>query len=574
MKREIISILILFTVFSNLLFAQSNDPDAMIANRLRTSIAELENSLEADCDPYGFAVSIKAAVRKDGQISMYNMDKDVLLAEINPFMARQKFNRFDFEMQPKIFLGEGKFLFSCGLVSRGNAEDIRDIELYAERYTYQIVKNGERFDLIVHTDISIVMTKPNDGSILGDVYYHTKDGGKILWDKQTWLNKLPQVAYIRVGPGDDNANSRKGYDRYETLGAVSNPYEITISNYFTPGHYLPVIKFRKCVQDYTEYNNFKHLEAIVKITNLVNWSDFKEHSTGKVIPKTTMKAERAKAPNFHSYFSTGNIVEGNILDSKGNPIEETVTVILEPDFEPAPGILTVESMPGGKYEFEDVESGVYKLYLATSKDNYVTVEVCNCPQEGEGPNHRYVQDLKAIPAYDIFVSFKSPSNIMGSMEVVWRNVEIAFMEDDSITVYNAYDMMLVRSISPPFKINEPPTGIDTYYSSIVETAPEVISWGISDCKINKRGDHINSFSILKTKRHNKIHMELCIDLTCYDNDGNPFQVTVDNTPDGTFFKWDVLNTATIEKLKSGSPAEIVFPTHKVYDMTVRFVPVE
>jgi hypothetical protein len=39
------------------------------------------------------------------------MDKDVLLAETNPFKARQKFNRFDFEMQPKIFLGEGEFIF-------------------------------------------------------------------------------------------------------------------------------------------------------------------------------------------------------------------------------------------------------------------------------------------------------------------------------------------------------------------------------------------------------------------------------------------------------------------------------
>lgn len=558
------------------LSAQEKTPDEMIAERIAISIERLEKLFDEDCDPYGFFISVKAGVRQHGEesITLYDMDKDILLTAIYPFMSRQKFDRFDFDESPKMHLETGKFVFSCGLVSRNEAEDIRDIDLYAERYSYQFVKDGERFDLLVYTDVSIIMTKPDDGSILGDVYYYNEKSGKVLWDKQIWLSKLPEVAYIRVGPGDDKANSRKGHDRFERMGAVLNPYEITISNYFTPGHYLPIIKFRKCVQDYTNYNRFKDLEAIVKITNMVNWSDFREHSSGKVIPKTTMRSERVKAPNFYSYFSTGNIVEGNILDSKGEPIEGTVTVVLEPDFKPAPDNYTVESMPGGKYKFEDVVSGVYKLYIATSKDKYEIVEVCNCPQKEEGPNHTYKQDLKAVSAFDIFVNFTSPPDILGSMQVVWRNVEIAFMEDDLMAIYNAFDMMMVRSISPPFKINEPPTGIDTYYSTIVEDPPEVISWGISGCKINRKRDHINSFSILKTQRHSKIHMELCVDLTCYDNDGNPFQATVDNTPDGTFFKWDVLDNTIIEKLSKGEETVIVFPKHKVYDMTVRFFPVK
>lgn len=147
------------------------------------------------------------------------------------------------------------------------------------------------------------------------------------------------------------------------------------------------------------------------------------------------------------------------------------------------------------------------------------------------------------------------------------------MEDDSITVYNANDMLLVRSISPPFKINIPPTGIETYYSNMVENPPEVISCGMSYCKINKKRDHINRFSILKTQRLKKIHMDLCVDLICYGN-GFSGEVAIHNAPDGAYFEWDVLDNPVVEKLSKGEEAVIEFPTHKVYNMTVRFVPVK
>lgn len=554
------------------LSAQEKTPDEMIAERVVISIERLEKLLEDDCDPYGFFISVKVGVRKRGQesISLYDMDKDILLAEIYPFMSRQKFDRFDFEMSPKMHLETGKFIFSCGLVSRNEAEDIREIDLYAERYSYQFVKDGERFDLLVYTDVSIIMTKPDDGSILGDVYYYNEKGGKVLWDKQTWLSKLPEVAYIRVGPGDDKANSRKGHDRFESMGAVLNPYEITISHYFTPGHYLPIIKFRKCVQDYTDYTQFKDLEAIVKITNMVNWSDFKEHSSGKVIPKTTMRSERAKAPNFYSYFSTGNIVEGNILDSKGKPIEGTLTVVLEPDFKPAPDNYTVESMPGGKYKFEDVVSGVYKLYLATSKDKYEIVEVCNCPQKEEGPNHTYKQDLVANPLYDVYISYHSPRH--AAAELVWQDLVIAFADDEEIPTVNLPGEKIIEDIIPPYKVLLP-YGTETYFAEY-DGAPKVIKlqWlgdGSHNVRILNRGDDINNFWICTTPENPQIHIELSVAL-------NTTPIHVTPATDDYFalgsFKYERLEKSALENLKTGKPAVINLSNKWNEKLSIRFEP--
>jgi hypothetical protein len=81
--------LLTFSAITVCVNAQDNNPNEMIAQRLQITITTLENSLDKDCDPYGFYVGLKAAVRKDGKISMYDMDKDVILAEIEPFLARQ-----------------------------------------------------------------------------------------------------------------------------------------------------------------------------------------------------------------------------------------------------------------------------------------------------------------------------------------------------------------------------------------------------------------------------------------------------------------------------------------------------
>jgi len=584
--------LLTFSAITVCVNAQDNNPDAMIAQRLRITIATLENAIDADCDPYGFHVAIKAAVRKDGEISKFDMDKAVMMAEINPFVARQKFDRFNFNMQHNEYCKDGLFIYSCGLVNRGDAIDIRDIDMYAEQYSFQIFKDGERFDVIVHADVSIIMTKPDDGSILGDVYYHNEDGGKVLWDKRTWLNKLPEVAYIRVGPGDDNANSRKGHDRYETLGAVSMPYEITISNYFTPGHYLPVIKFRKCTQDFTDYNSFKHLETIVKMTNLVSWSEFKENSSGKVIPKTTMKAERAKAPNFYSYFSTGNTVQGFIRDETGNPIQGKAIVVLEPDFNPNPGKKEVESLPGGKYQFEEVESGIYKVYVEGQENNFTRVEVCNCPQKGENPNHTYEVDLRLAVTYDVYVSATFPH--LGSYEVVWRNVRIAFMDnEEDIPMYESdyfetgktgFDDDDIEGLSgesvsqrimPPYKVNYPGLGVYTMYSDAGREIPEAIRINFDEpTRVNRSEYAVNHFEVSRVPwEHSGIGVDLGVD---FNYSVDKIQIMSGAGPNvfeiGTNFVWERLEDDIIEKLKRGEAATKNLSNYKGGRMTIRFSP--
>lgn len=606
--KVVLLLMLLLVAASPALFAQ-NEANAVIIQKFQETINRLDQSLEANsgCDPYGFRVSIRVVMDENGkEIPLEQFPVDRLQAIAAQFMTRQRFDRFDMDASPTVFNNKGFFIYSAGLTGITLAPDPREFDLVATHYSETVSVNGVVKRLIVQVHAFAIVEKPEDGSILSTLYYYDKDGGKTLWDHQTWKNIDPHVAYVRVGPGNDNTNSRKGEGDFERT-SVS---DITIARIYNPGHYLPQIRFRECLQDFTDPIRFEELEAIVKTTEQVSWADFKEFEDGTVVPLTKLRAARTKAPDFVSYFSTGNTVRGFIRDETGNPIQGKAIVVLEPMFSPGPDKKEVESLPGGMYEFVEVESGVYKVYVQGQDDRFERVEVCNCPQKNEGPNRIYEAGIRLATTYDIYVSatlrnVPAGGGYIGSYEVVWRNVRIAFMDneddipfidadffetgetgfdDDDEDIEWLYEQpddgseiieidtqseYVSQRLTPPYRVKYP-YGIETFYSDEESNIPEAIK-NLDGARIRPGDWAVNHFYIQRTWEFPQIHVEFSIDW-----DGEDVQILSGAGPadDGFIsgFKWEHLDDDIMEKLKRGEAATKNLTNFYGSTMNVRFSP--
>lgn len=602
--KAAISFLLLLLLASRPALVAQESVDAIILIKFRETVHNLIAELESKpgCDPYGVRTSIRVVLKEGATATVYEqLPEEGLRAIMNEFISSQQFERFDMDTNPSIFSNNGFFIYSAGLTGRTLAPDPREFEVVANEYSERISVNGVFKQLIIHTHSIAIVEKPADGSILSTLKYYNKDGGITTWDHRTWKSIDPHVAYVRVGPGNDNTNSRKGEDSFERT-SVS---EITISNQFNPGHYLPKIKFRDCVQDFTDPERFEALEAIVKTTEQVSWADFKELKDGTVVPLTRLKASSITAPDFVSYFSTGNRVQGFIRDESGNPIQGKAIVVLEPMFSPGPEKKEVESLPGGMYEFEEVESGVYKVYVEGREHNFTRVEVCNCPTKDEGPNDTYEADIRFAVTYDVYVTCWGAKG--GSYEVVWRNVRIAFMDnEDDIPIYESdyfetgetgFDDDDIEGLSgesddgpliieidpdsefvshrimPPYKINIPGYGIETYYSDVESDTPEAIRINMDHFNRIRPGiDAVNHFYIHRTWDFPQLHVDFSIDFMSPEG----FQLMSGaQAADGGLafgFKWERLDDDILEKLKRGEEASKSLTNFYGDRMTVRFSP--
>lgn len=582
-------------------FAGREEINEIIVQRFRLTLNELEQSLSSSTDPYGIHTGIRVVLEEAGQARPYeHVPTGRLQAEVQGLIGRQRLDRFHMDESPEMVSGNGFFIYTAGLTGLTLAPDPREFETVATEYSRAVSVNGVFQRLLVHTHAFGLVSKPDDGSILSTLKYHAKDGGMATWDHRTWKNNDPHVAYVRVGPGNDNTNSRKGEDHFERT-SVS---EITISNHFNPGHYLPIIQFRGCEQDFTDPGRFGDMEAIVQTEERVSWADFKEFADGTVVPLTRLKASSVRAPDFLSWFSTGNTVRGFIRDETGNPIQGKVIVVLEPMFRPGPEKKEIESLPGGMYAFEEVESGIYKVYVEGQQNNFTRVEVCNCPQNFEGPNHTYEADIRLATTYDIYVSCSAPG--IGSYEVVWRNVRIAFMDneedipfidaeffetgetgfDDDIEGLNGRsdDGPLIMEIdpgpeyvsqrlTPPYRLYLPGYGIETYYSDEESNIPEAIRINMDGFNRIRPGESaVNHFYIQRTWEFPQLHVEFSIDLMHPEG----FQILTGAGPaDGGMalgFKWERLDDDILERLKRGEAATKNLTNFYGNRMTVRFSP--
>jgi len=609
--KAAISFLLLLLLASRPALVAQENVDAVILTKFRETLNNLIGELESKpgCDPYGVRTSIRVVLKEGATATVYEqLPEEGLRAIMNELISSQQFERFDMDERLIFWNRNGFFISSAGLTGQTLAPDPREFEVVANEYSERISVNGVFKQLIIHTHSIAIVGKPDDGAILSTLKYYTKDGGIATWDHRTWKSTDPHVAYVRVGPGNDNINSRKGEDNFERT-SVS---EITLSNQFNPGHYLPMIKFRGCVQDFTDTDRFQELEAIVKITEQVIWADFKNLSDGSVVPLTRLRAARTTAPDFVSFFSTGNTVRGFIRDETGNPIQGKAIVALEPDFSPGPEKKQVESLPGGMYEFKEVESGIYKVYVEGKERNFTRVEVCNCPQNNEGPNHTYEADIRLANTYDIYVSatlrnIHVDATYIGSYEVVWRNVRIAFMdnEDDipfidseffetgetgfddddeeiewlyeqpddgpEIIEFDPHEHVSQR-LTPPYKVSYP-YGIETFYSDAESDIAEAIK-NLEEFRIRPGGYAVNYFYIQRTWEFPQIHVEFSIDWV-YAGDNFAQILSGAGPADGGFvggFKWENLDADIMEKLKRGEAATKNLTNFYGSNMTVRFVP--
>jgi hypothetical protein len=600
--KAAISFLLLLLLASRPALVAQENVDAVILTKFRETLNNLIGELESKpgCDPYGVRTSIRVVLKEGATATVYEqLPEEGLRAIMNELISSQQFERFDMDERLIFWNRNGFFISSAGLTGQTLAPDPREFEVVANEYSERISVNGVFKQLIIHTHSIAIVGKPDDGAILSTLKYYTKDGGIATWDHRTWKSIDPHVAYVRVGPGNDNTNSRKGEDRFERT-SVS---EITISNQFNPGHYLPKIKFRDCVQDFTDPERFEEFEGIVKTTEQVSWADFKELKDGTVVPLTRLKASSITAPDFVSYFSTGNRVQGFIRDETGNPIQGKAIVVLEPMFSPGPEKKQVESLPGGMYEFEEVESGVYKVYVEGREHNFTRVEVCNCPQKDEGPNDTYKADIRFAVTYDVYVSCTAPH--IGSYEVVWRNVRIAFMDnEDDIPIYESdyfetgetgFDdddieglggesddgpsgtkpEFVSQRIMPPFKINYPGLGIVTIYSYVESDTPEAIGINFDEpSRINRDEMAVNHFEVSRNPwEHPGVGVDLGID---FNYSADNIQIMSGAGPNssayGTDFVWEPLDVNIMEKLKRGEAATKNLSNYVGARMTVRFVP--
>ena len=235
-------------------------------------------------------------------------------------------------------------------------------------------------DILIHTRAIAYTQKPQNGSLSTKIYFIDEDGSRKLWDSR-WGSTI--VSYMRLGPGNESTNSR-----LQNKARVSGA-EVTVTE-LNPGHFFPIVKARKCVQDFTDVSEFKNYEGVVMIDERTNYSDWNMLPSGPAQPKSYIEASSETAPDITTNFSKGNTVKGVVFDTEGHAVGEGESVVLARQFDadfPEKVYTTTDSQ--GAYVFESVESGVYHVFAEGNDTEYAVAEVCNCPQKHETPNYVY-----------------------------------------------------------------------------------------------------------------------------------------------------------------------------------------
>ncbi len=380
--------LILMFCFS-ILSIQAQTKDESIYEFIGTTIQKANDGLSPNSDPYGFALSVKVSFEKG---KLYPLSKDGIMLKVNELvLGNQKFARFNLDKDVKIAPSNDIFYLTVGA-----APDI------APQVGYDVTSNngyvdisiGGKYEKIaIQVSATYMVSKPNDGAILGQLKYN--DGGYKSWSKNVFptlpFEQKAHVNYRRLGPGDNNANS--GEDKKEDWHKLGNFSESDFQiQERTPGHYFPSVKFRNCVVRYENPEKDKDKEVIVKAEGKVDWQ-----------MKASASASKETGKDIETNFSLHNIVKGHILDENNQPVRDKKqrTVRLESkgwyfsDRTPETSYSEVLTFDD-EFEFEDVQSGVYYLYLK-GQPKQVVVEVCNC----DGPDHTYYQNIGGKGEYFI-----------------------------------------------------------------------------------------------------------------------------------------------------------------------------
>jgi len=465
-----------FSIASSAQQAQTEITLDEVYDKISEIISAADQALTQDCDPYGFQLSIKVSSKEGGVVSNV-INQGAIIVMVEGMLANHKFDRFNLE-KPLVPVNNNGFMyFSAGLTPQ-NAKN-ETYAVYSHTYTCKEFADGKLSTYTIQIGAQFIVQTPNDGAISGDVYYVNSDNKLSLLTDRAFKSSTNEkkIKYRRLGPGDDTSNS--GELDKEDIGWL--PFLQNQSNFqitsLTPGHYFPSVKINGCVQKFEDPAENEHEEAIIKTVGVFNWDNPSKGQ--KLVRPNSVKATKEEGVKIYTKFSTGNIVEGYILtpsesvekwkDSAFVAKEDNQLlkgeqkVWIEPFGWGATSVFPRDTVAiNGFYNFHNIPSGVYKVYLDGQKENGKIVEVCNCTEEKKPKeaNMKYQQNL-GTSGYEIHLDYSwSSGGDLFTIKAVWNNVIIAFGEGTEPQKYSAFATNNIDSAGRPLdikgKILQPP----------------------------------------------------------------------------------------------------------------------
>ena len=484
MKKIIGFILIQVLIFvgnSQPLFAQEEVDNIQIYEKIREIVNNADQSLDEDCDPYGFQVSIKMSKKEDGVASNV-LNVDSVQSIVSNMLATHQFEKFNLGNSLKVNSRNGFIYISVGLTPVNASEET--FAVYFESYTLkQKIDNVFSF-FTVQIGAKFIIETPSDGGIAGDVYFKTADGGNALMTNRDFISSSNdrKVRYRRLGPGDEDANSGapdedEGWKPFQ--GRESN-FDIVD---LTPGHYYPSVKLNGCIQKLEDTKKYKaDEEVIIKTEGVMNWDN---PTVGqKIIIPDGVTATKVTDASIYTTYSTENTVEGFLLTEGQNPglwrewrdsnyVKKEDVQILKTErkiwIEPHGWTSTSTRFPkeqmsvDGTYRFTGIPSGVYWVYFDGQKGSGREVKVCNCNEKNEPTQANLVyQQNMLTEGYEITLDYKFNWNGgIFNLKATWGNVVMAFGDENTIPQkYSYYTKPNKDSLNNPIdttgKVLQPP----------------------------------------------------------------------------------------------------------------------
>jgi hypothetical protein len=577
---------------SSLLASAQNDLakyeniETAISQQFQKTISELQSSLK-NTDPYGFILSVKVSKQSEEETaySLYENQAvfDDLHYQATIFNSTENFFKFNFGLNVKEFKKPGKYIYASGNLGKLVSDNTTEYLTHAREYTFKQNVNGEFSAYIIHTSAVALVEKPGGGTVVTDLYFYDKDGNEMLWD-ESWGNKVPEVAYIRVGPGSKTSNTGKNP---EIKGKPDHNGQLVVQGDYSPGYYQPIVEFRGCKQNFTFYDKFQDFSVILQLEETgIDWHQFTQFADGTIIPASTLKTESMKAGDLKSYFSKGNIIQGEIYDNRtGDLLKKSVNVTLKPKFSPAKSeSISVQSKPDGTFEFTEIESGIYDIYTEGNKDKAQRIEICNCPLKYENANHTYTVGLMyGETLYTVTAEYKNKE--LFDAKVMWKNVNIAFPDDihQEPTLIeppaNGQDVDMY-DLKPPFTVKLPPYGKFSIYSMIPESDENciVVSKNINNPIMKECIIDGGSFTIKRSKMESPhIFAFLNFDVELKNDEEGvflliPVAAGALNDQSPSTFNWKQLDYSIIERLKNGQSANKTLTNSQGATMNIHFKP--
>ncbi len=452
MKRLIIfTILHLCFLFSFHQVAQAQDVTKVYSidelyDVIQQIVDNSDNGL-SDVDPYGFHITVKVAVKQQGQL-VNIVNPSVIQSIVESKIAEHNFDRFNLETDTEKVIKDGFVYIGVGLTPL-NARN-ESFATNFQSYTFKDSKDGKTDVYVVHIGAQWIISTPKDGNISGNVYYVDDNGTNALLSDRPFLSSTNEkkVTYRRLGPGNEQLNSGEPEQVtwFPFLQTKSN-FQITSLN---PGHYFPQVKVNGCIQKFDDKDVNIDEEAVIKTEGIFRYDNPTKGQ--KIVRPNSVKASTIDKKEIFTTFSTKNKLEGYILTEgqnvgkwkDSNLVPEDSVQILKNNtkvwLEPYGWTSNSMRFPepkiaeAGYYKFENLPSGVYLLYLENQKAKGKIVSICNT-DENDRPkeaNMTYQQNIGSS-GYEITLdySYSFGGNSL-KIKAIWDNVVIGFGDQNYI----------------------------------------------------------------------------------------------------------------------------------------------